>query len=273
MAQATPSGRSAAATPSSATTHQPASQRFAASARRTTRGPKRGTKTAARYARPPARTLSSSRQSSFHAIRRSSRSSVATGSSTSTTSTSSVRDVGERDETGDPRRVRRQHAARAGRDGDRVTRVPALAGGRKHDQGVRRRSSIELDQGLPWRRPAEQGALHLAGEERVQRALAGDGRAGAGHGEADRPGPGVPLERERLDDPDGGGDGRGDHDERDEDGCEAARHGRSLAQWQRSCGPEGDAFRDLPRRRRGSAAGFRESGILLREQAAAPRLT
>ena len=143
---------------------------------------------------------------------------------------SSVRDVGERDETGDSRRVRRQHTAGPRRDGDRVPRVPALAGGRKHDQGVRRRSSIELDQRLSRRCPADEGALHLAGEERVQRALAGDGRAGAGHGEADRPGSGVPLERERVDDPDGGGDGRGGHDERDEDGCEAARHGRSLAQ-------------------------------------------
>ena len=142
----------------------------------------------------------------------------------------SVRDVGERHEAGDPRRVRREDTAGARRDGDRVPRVPALALGRQDDQRVRRRAAIELDQGPPGRRPAEQRALHLAREERVQRALAGDCRAGAGDREADRARAHVLLERERLDDTDGGGGGRGDHHERDEDRCEAARHGRSLAQ-------------------------------------------
>ena len=40
------------------------------------------------------------------------------------------------------------------------------------------------------------------------------------------------VERERLDDANRRGDGRG-HDERDEDACEAARHGCSLAQHPR----------------------------------------
>ena len=66
--------------------------------------------------------------------------------------------------------------------------------------------------------------MHLAREERVERALARDGRPGAGNREADRARAGVALERKRLDDANGRCDGRG-HDERDEDRCEAARHG------------------------------------------------
>ena len=230
VAQARPSGSSAAARPSSATTHQPASQRFAASARRTTRGAKRGSedrgevREAAGEDAQPQPPVVVPLDPAVETLER------GDGIVHLDDLEPSVRDVGERHEAGDPRRVRREDTARARRDGDRVARVPALARGRQDDQRVRRRAAIELDQRPPGRCPAEQRALHLAREERVQRALAGDGRAGAGDGEADRPGSGVALERERLDDTDGGGGGRGDHHERDEDRCEAARHGRSLAQ-------------------------------------------
>ena len=119
--------------------------------------------------------------------------------------------------------------ARAGCHGDRVAVVLRAACGWEHDERVGRRAVVELDDRRAGRRAPEDGAVHLAREERVERALARDGRSSARNGEADCARAGVALERERLDDANGRGDGRG-HDERDEDRCEAARHGCSLAQ-------------------------------------------
>ena len=98
-----------------------------------------------------------------------------------------VRDVGERDEPVDPRRVGGEEAARPRRDRDRVAVVLAPAGRWEDDERRRRRTVAELDARLGRGRAAEQRALHLAGQERVEGALAGDGRACAGNGEPDRP--------------------------------------------------------------------------------------
>ena len=111
-AHASPSGSTAAASATIATTHQPASQRFAARPSSTTRGARPGASTAAMYARPPSSRVSGG------GCGRSARSG-APGAAGSRPGPArhhlepAVRDVGERDEAVDPRRARRENAARA----------------------------------------------------------------------------------------------------------------------------------------------------------------
>ena len=139
-----------------------------------------------------------------------------------------VRDVGERDEPVDPRRVGGEEAARPRRDRDRVAVVLAPAGRWEDDERRRRRTVAELDARLGRGSAAEQRALHLAGQERVEGALAGDGRACAGNREPDRPGGRIARGREGIDDDDRSGRRSREHERRD-GRCEGAGHGGSLA--------------------------------------------
>ncbi len=148
-----------------------------------------------------------------------------------------VRDVGERDEAVDPRRARGENAALPGRHGDRVARVLALAARRQDDQRVGRRAVVELDQRRAARSAAEQGAHDLAGEQRVESALARHGRPRPRHREPDGPRSRVPLEREGVNDAHRRGGGGGQGKRGSEDG-ERSRHGGSLSdarRWRRLC--------------------------------------
>ena len=98
-----------------------------------------------------------------------------------------ARDVGEGDEPVDPRRVGGEEPARPRRrprSGSDRSRSGRAAGGRRacRAAGLRRARCSGSD----GRSAAEQRALHLAGQQRVERAFARDGRAGAGNGEPDR---------------------------------------------------------------------------------------
>ena len=189
------------------------------------------------YARPPRSRVSGSRMRSFRSIRCSRRSSVATGSLHGDDLEPAVRDVGERDEAVDPRRARGQDAARPGGHRDRVARVLALAARWQDDQRVRRRAVVELDQRRAGGSAAEQRAHDLPGEQRVEGALAGHGRACPRHREPDRAALRVAVERERPHDPHRCC-GRGGQGQRGSEDDERSRHGGSLSdarRWRRLC--------------------------------------